>query len=105
VSHARKPASTNGRYGIGVFRFAGGRVEASYVPVEYLIRQAFDIQPFQISGAPRLTCEERIDLVGKPPASSPSAKSIPSSLKAPLDAEQRQMLLSALADRFQWQYH
>ena len=99
-----KPA-TDARNGIGVFRFAGGRVEASYCPLDDLIQKAFDIQPFQISGAPRWTREERFDLVGKPPASSPSAKSIPSSLKAPLDAEQRQMLQAALVDRFHLQYH
>jgi uncharacterized protein (TIGR03435 family) len=100
-----KPSTTSGHYGIGMFPYPGGRVEASYVPVEYLIQQAFDVQPFQISGAPRWAREEPFDLIGKPPESSPLSKSNPASFKSPLQRDQRQMLLSALVDRFQLQYH
>jgi uncharacterized protein (TIGR03435 family) len=100
-----KPSTTSGRYGIGIFPFPGGHVEASYCTADYLIQQAFYIQPFQVSGAPRWTREDRFDLQAKPPASSSSSKSNPTSFKSPLNAEQRQMLQAALADRFQLQYH
>jgi|ERR1017187_982131 uncharacterized protein (TIGR03435 family) len=100
-----KPSTALGHYGIGIFPYPGGRVEASFCPVDYLIQQAFDIQPFQISGEPRWAREERFDLVGKPPESSPLSKSNPASFKSPLKREQRQMLYSALVDRFQLQYH
>jgi len=100
-----KPSTTEGHYGVGVFPYPGGRVEASSVPVDYLIQQAFDIQPFQISGEPRWAREERFDLMGKPPESSPLSKFNPASFKSPLQHEQRQMLRSALIDRFQLQYH
>lgn len=101
-----KPATApSPSLGIGVFTFPGGRVRASFCPVDYLIEQAFDIQPFQISGAPRWTHEERFDLEGKPPESSASSKSNPSNSKLPPNPEQRQMLQAALADRFQLRYH
>jgi uncharacterized protein (TIGR03435 family) len=101
-----KPAVTTAPgLGIGLFTFPGGRVRASYIPVDYLIEQAFDIQPFQIAEAPRWLHDERFDLEGKPPASSPSSKSNPPNFKLPPNAEQRQMLQAALVDRFQLQYH
>jgi uncharacterized protein (TIGR03435 family) len=101
-----KPSEAPARgLGIGLFTFPGGRVRASYCPLDYLMQQAFEIQPFQISGAPRWTREERFDFEGKPPASSPSSKSNPSNFKLPPNPEQRQMLQTALVDRFQLQYH
>jgi len=101
-----KPATTTAPgLGIGLFTFPGGRVRASYCPLDYLMEQAFDIQPFQISGGPRWIHDERFDLEGKPPASSPSSKSNPSNIKLPPNAEQRQMLQAALVDRFQLQFH
>jgi uncharacterized protein (TIGR03435 family) len=100
-----KPSDPNRRYSIGMFTYPGGRVEATYVPVDYLIQQAYDIQPFQISGEPRWAREERFDLVGKPPESSPSSKSNPAISKLPPNPEQRQMLQAALVDRFGLKYH
>jgi uncharacterized protein (TIGR03435 family) len=100
-----KPSTREGHYGIGIFPFAGGRVEASSCPVEYLIQEAFNIQPFQIAGAPRWTREEFFDLMGKPPEASPLSKYQPQSHKSPLVAEQRQMLQAALVDQFRLQYH
>jgi len=100
-----KPSDPNRNYSIGLFTYPGGRVEATYVPVDYLIQQAFDIQPFQITGEPRWAREDRFDLVGKPPESSASSKSNPAISKLPPNPEQRQMLQAVLADRFGLHYH
>lgn len=100
-----KPSDPSVPHRIGIFTYPGGRVRADYCPLEYLIEQAFDLQPFQVSGAPRWTLEEQFDIEGKPPESSPSSKSNPSTIKAPPNREQRQMLQAALVDRFRLQYH
>jgi uncharacterized protein (TIGR03435 family) len=100
-----KPAGTAGHYGIGVANLPGGRIEGSSATVDYLIQLAFDLQPFQIAGAPRWAKEDRFDVMGKPPESSPLSQYKPASFKSPLLPEQRQMLQAVLADRFQLQSH
>ena len=101
-----KPAdlSVRGR-GMGVFTYPGGRVRATSCSLDYLIEEAFGLQPFQIVGAPRWLHEELFDLEGKPPAASPSSRSNPSNPKLPPNAEQRLMLQAALIDRFQLHFH
>ncbi len=86
--------------GVGVFTYPGGRVEAHWVPLDYLISQAYDVQMFQISGGPQWIHEDRFDIVAKPPGTAKSSKSNPNSPKLPPNEEQRQMLQALLAERF-----
>ena len=70
-----------------------------------LIEEAFDIQPFQLSGGPRWINDDRYDIVAKPPASSQSIRANPPDPKTSMNAEQRQMLQMLLVDRFRLRYH
>jgi hypothetical protein len=63
------------------------------------------MQPYQVSGGPQWIQVDRFDLEAKPPASSPSRPANPPYPKAPPNAEQRQMLATLLADRFQLKFH
>lgn len=96
--------STSGEMG-GVYTYPGGRVAFRGCTLQYLIEQAFYIQPFQISGGPGWMQNERYDIEAKPPASSKLSQSMPPYSKAPLNDEQRQMLQSLLVERFQLKYH
>jgi uncharacterized protein (TIGR03435 family) len=89
----------------GVYNYPGGRVELRGCTVQYIIEQAFDIQPFELTGAPAWVQNERYDIDAKPPASSQSGQLKPPYAKAPLVEEQRQMLQSLLVDRFHLKYH
>lgn len=101
-----KPTDMSARERVlGLFTYPGGRVRATSCRLDYLIEEAFSLQPFQIAGAPRWVHEEFFDLEGKPPASSPSSRSNPSNPKLPPNAEQRLMLQAAVTDRFQLHYH
>src|SRR5215469_14881543 len=100
-----KASDPNPRVGIGVSTYPGGRVEAHFCPLDYLISQAYDLQMFQITGGPRWIHEDRFDIVAKPPASSESSKSNPNNPKLPPNKEQREMIQTLLADRFQLQLH
>jgi len=89
----------------GFYTFPGGRITCQGCTLEYLIMEAFDVQPFQISSAPSWLDADRFDLEARPPASSKSSKSNPALPKLPPNDEQRQMLRSLLIDRFQLKYH
>src|SRR5580658_6402001 len=71
-----KPISPQDRI-IGLFTWPGGRVTATMYTLKQLIQEAYGVQPFQISGGPGWTGEERYDIDAKPPASSESSKSSP----------------------------
>jgi len=73
--------------------------------LDYLIQIAFNVQPFQLSGGPRWIHEDRFDIEAKPPRTSKSGNANPSSPKLPPNPEQREMLQSLLADRFQLMSH
>ena len=88
-----------------VYTYPGGRVAFRGCTVEYLIQQAFNTQRFQISGGPGWMRSERYDIDAKPPETSKSSRSMTPYPKAPLNEEQRQMLQSLLAGRFQLHYH
>jgi uncharacterized protein (TIGR03435 family) len=47
----------------------------------------------------------RYEIEARPPSTSKSSKANPSTPKAPLNGEQREMLQSLLIDRFQLQFH
>src|SRR4051794_22930862 len=74
--------STAGEVG-GVYTYPGGRVGFRGCTLKYLIEQAFNVQPFQVSGGPGWMQEDRYDIDAKPPASSKSSKSMPPYAKAP----------------------
>ena len=95
----------DGRTGIGLATFPGGRIRANEVKLDYLITEAFGIQSFQLSGSPRWIHEDRFDIDAKPPADSPASKSNPNNFKLPPNAEQRLMMQALLADRFQLRFH
>jgi uncharacterized protein (TIGR03435 family) len=98
-----KPSSPKTRT-FGLYTWPGGRITGENCTLEYLIEQAYDILPFQISG-PNWVHEDRFDLEARPPASSKSSRSNPSNDKLPPNDEQRQMLQVLLADRFALKYH
>jgi uncharacterized protein (TIGR03435 family) len=86
------------------YTYPGGRVVGHGCTLEYLIELALDIQPFQISDGPGWMNGDRFEIEARLPASSVSSKANPLSIKAPPNAEQRQMLQAFLADRFQLKF-
>ena len=89
----------------GMYTYPGGRIECHGCTLQYLMMNAFNIQPFQLSGGPAWIDNERYEIQAKPPASSKSSQSTPPYAKAPPNEEQRQMLQSLLMDRFQLRDH
>lgn len=85
----------------GLYTYPGGRVVGHGCTLEYLIDEAFSIQSFQISGGPAWIHDSRYEIEARPPASSKSSQASPLSAKAEPNEEQRLMLQSLLADRFQ----
>ena len=99
-----------------LYNYPGGEVRCHGCRLEYLIMRALDVEQFQFSGSPawmELVSGVPFDIEGKPPESSFSAKSTPTSTKSPLYEEQRRplteeqrwMLQSLLAERFQLKFH
>ena len=103
-----KPTDPKSRGGfIGCRTYPGGRVAISHYTLAMLIEWAFDVQPFQVSGGPAWMrdYQYRYEIEAVPPSTSKSSKANPSTPKAPLNEEQREMLQSLLIDRFQLQFH
>jgi uncharacterized protein (TIGR03435 family) len=75
--------------------------------LELLVQFAFDVEPFQISGGPDWMRDnhERYEIEARPSSTSKSSNLNPSTRKAPLSDEQREMLQSLLIDRFQLRFH
>jgi uncharacterized protein (TIGR03435 family) len=90
---------------IGIFTFPGGRVEAKLFTLKDLIQEAYQLPKYKISGGPGWIGEDRYDIVAKPPADSEAAKLNPASIKVPLNDDQRLMLQTLLAERFQLKLH
>src|ERR1700722_9745088 len=99
-----KPSSPQQRI-IGLFTYPGGRITATLYTLEMLLEEALEVQPYQVSGGPHWIQVDRYDIEAKPPASSPSSRANPPYPKAPPNVEQRQMLATLLADRFQLKFH
>lgn len=91
--------------GRGVFTFPGGRILINKVTLLKLVQEAFDLQPFQVTGGPRWAGEDRYNVEAIPPPSAQSSHANPSTPKAPLNTEQRQMLQALLIGRFHFAYH
>jgi uncharacterized protein (TIGR03435 family) len=77
---------------------------AQNLTLAQLIQEAFNVQAFQISGGPAWIYELRCDLEAKPPADSKAARTHPSNFKLPMNDDQREMLQTLLAARFQLKY-
>jgi len=103
-----RPSPPNQREMNGLYTYPGGEVRCNGCALEYLIMNALDVQQFQISGGPAwidLVSGDQFDIEAKPPESSSAARSTPTSPKSAPIEEQRQMLQSLLADRFQLKFH
>ena len=100
-----KSAGPDGPADTGIYTYPGGRIRANNYTLRDLILDAFVVAPFQVSGGPRWMNEDRFNIEARPPVSSESSKANPYSPKAPPNEEQRQMLQSLLADRFQLRWH
>jgi len=105
VISVKPSAMKPGQYGIALATFPGGRILANEVPLDYFISEAFDMQKFQIEGGPKWIHEDRWDMEAKPPEGSKAAKANPRMWKLPPNGDQRLMVQSLLADRFQMHWH
>lgn len=103
-----RPSGPGQRELNGFYTYPGGRIVGHGCMLEYLIMIAYHVQRFQISGGPGWTDlrgGERFDLEAKPSDSSSSAHWETSSPKIYPGEEERQMLQSLLANRFQLRVH
>lgn len=103
-----RPSSPNQREMNGLYTYPGGKVICKGCKLQYLIMNALNVQPYQISDTPAwgdAVRGESFEIQAKPPESSLSAKSNPALAKLPPNDEQREMLLSLLANRFQFRFH
>lgn len=84
----------------GGINFPNGAFTATNAPVQNLITLAYDVQPFQIDGAPSWVTGQRYDVLAKMPAGA---------VKGPRDPNRLSLLRPALqallADRFQLSIH
>jgi len=107
VASVRPSGSTQNEMN-GLYTYPGGSVVCHGCRVQYLIMEAMNILRWQISGAPTWADAvrgESFEIQAKPPESSLSSQSNPALPKLPPNDEQRQMLLSLLASRFQFKFH
>jgi bla regulator protein blaR1 len=91
-------ANKSGQPFVQIGMAPGGRFTATNVPLRQLILMAYQLQPFQIEGAPDWITTERFDVIAK--GSGPLAPRAPG-LPGPLQA----MMQSLLADRFKLVAH
>jgi uncharacterized protein (TIGR03435 family) len=82
----------SGSGGVNVGNLPGGRFTATNVPVAFLLRQAFQVQPSQIIGAPKWADSDRFDIVAKAPDGTPPGQMPP-------------MIRTLLLDRFKLVFH
>jgi uncharacterized protein (TIGR03435 family) len=85
--------------------YPGGRITCEGCWLRYLIEEAFDVQSYQIAGGPAWMTDNRFDIEARPPADSRASHANPPLAKLPMIDEQREMLQTLLADRFQLKYH
>jgi uncharacterized protein (TIGR03435 family) len=78
--------------GMVQFTQPGGRFRASATTVKYLMEWAYTIQPSQHSGGPSWMNSDRYDIVAKAEGNA-------------TDAQQKLMVQTLLADRFQLKFH
>ena len=86
-----------------VHTFPGGRVIIEGSPLEHLVEVALEVQRFQVKGGQDWMYVEGFDIEAKPSSTSRSGGS--ANRGTLLNDEQRKMLLTLLAERFQLKYH
>jgi uncharacterized protein (TIGR03435 family) len=91
VASVRPNKSGDGRVMLGIQ--PGGRLNATNVPLRMLIRQAFNVQEFQIVGGPDWLGSDRFDVVAKAPEGEFNAELM------------RPMLQALLVERFKLGFH
>ena len=92
----------------GIAGFAtssGGRMKCAFCNLDMLLIFAFDVQPYQIVGAPDWGHHEGYNIVAIPPDSSELRNLKLSSPTNALTSEQREMIQSLLIERFQLKFH
>ena len=90
--------------GEGFIRFQrqpGGRFTATNVPLRELIRFSYQVQPFQIEGAPGWAASARFDIVAKAEGDPPQVMPVPGGPPDPMIL----MMRTLLADRFKLKVH
>jgi len=92
VASVRPNKSGDGRVMVGVQ--PGGRFNASNVPLRLLLRQAFNVQDFQIVGGPDWITSDRFDVVAKAPDGVEFTADV-----------MRPMLRTLLVERFKLAFH
>ena len=92
VASVRPNKSGDGRVMLGMQ--PGGRFTATNVPLRLLVRQAFNVQDFQIVGGPDWITSDRFDVVAKAPDGVEFTADV-----------MRPMLRSLLAERFKLASH
>jgi uncharacterized protein (TIGR03435 family) len=91
VASVKPNKGGDGRIMLGIQ--PGGRLNATNVPLRMLIRQAFNVQEFQIVGGPDWLGSDRFDVVAKAPEGEFNADLM------------RPMLQSLLVERFKLGFH
>ena len=86
----------------GLFNFPGGRIRARNLSLKTLIAEAYDVRSFRVTGGPGWVEGDHWNIEAKPLKSTPEKKG---TIKEPLSTEQRAMLESLLAERFQLKVH
>jgi uncharacterized protein (TIGR03435 family) len=99
-----KPSSERDQV-IGLCTYPGGRITVTNYTLKMLIHDAYNLEDHQIPGGPHWAGEDRYNIEAKPPATSDASHWVPESFKTPPNPEQRQMLQTLLAGRFQLQAH
>lgn len=100
-----KPVDPNARGMAGFYSKSGGRVYVGYANVQMLIREAFDVNDYQVSGLPDWDAKDRYNVEAVPPDTAASRMIKASSFIANPSDEQRKMLQSLLVDRFGLKFH
>ena len=98
-----KPSAPTGM--AGVLTYPGGRVRFGHLTLKVLMQAALDVQLFQVTGGPGWASGDMFDIDARVPASSASSALKQTNPGTPMNEEQRGMLLSLLAQRFQLKYH
>jgi uncharacterized protein (TIGR03435 family) len=91
VASVRPNKSGDGRVMLGVQ--PGGRFTATNVPLKMLLRQAYNVQDFQVVGGPEWLASDRFDVVAKASEEGINFETM------------RPLLRSLLADRFKLKVH
>jgi uncharacterized protein (TIGR03435 family) len=93
-----KPSDPNARG--STINFPNGKFTATNTPARNLITIAYDVQPFQIEGAPNWVADQRFDVLAKMPDGVVKGEHDPNRLPV-----MRAALQALLADRFRLTIH